>query len=586
MKTLAFRGVETLLVGSFALVQLAALTSALKAQETDQQASLRRDADAAWSHRAATIKSLIVSAEVDQFEKGRGIDTSAPGDPFGGVYPAQDQSFKVTVDHARKQGKLAFSRSAPTPAASVSEATRQQSVQAVFDGQLNSALYIDGGVPIGQLNKKGVPDSVVGQHVDLLAINLWLQPQVILRRTGWLTGNVNIEEQPVETDGVRCRRLRVKSGQSTRNGVIDCDPKRGWVPIRLQIWRDGKLSMSVAIAYAEHEKVGPVIKGWEYSRYKDNGDVEERRKGTVKQLQVNCDIDDDRFTIKFPIGTQVTEQVGDKTRKLIQGPDGLQLLEGVEPAGGKAEDPFGSIHHQRPRVAARLVAFTEVVATQNGMTPAQLRAAGFTQIADADSLDEFDLKPWHRNHWTIKDGLISYDGKAENKAFQKNSLWTKKDFGDLQMYAEWRLPEKPTMKPHPIVLFNGDFLLDEQGKRITRPHLDAGDSGLMFRGTSDCQANIWSQELGSGEINGYRTNHKMPQSVRRACIPIKNADHPLGEWNTFLVTIKGNRMSVDTNGERVINEAELPDLPKKGPLGLQHHGDPVQFRQLWVKDSR
>jgi hypothetical protein len=217
------------------------------------------------------------------------------------------------------------------------------------------------------------------------------------------------------------------------------------------------------------------------------------------------------------------------------------------------------------------------------MTPDQLRAAGFIQIAADDSLNDFDVKPWHQGHWTIKDGVISYDGKAENKDFQKNSLWTKKNFGDLQMYAEWRLPETPKMKPHPIVLYNGDFLLDDNNKRITRPHLDAGDSGLMFRGTSNCQANIWSQELGSGEINGYRTNHKMPQSVRRACIPIKNADHPLGEWNTFLITLKGNLMSVDTNGERVINEAELPDLPKTGPIGLQHHGDPVQFRQLWVK---
>jgi hypothetical protein len=246
--------------------------------------------------------------------------------------------------------------------------------------------------------------------------------------------------------------------------------------------------------------------------------------------------------------------------------------------------------HQNPIISLAFSAFLAVqfpafaADTTGVMTAGQLRAAGFTQLAAADSLDDFDVKPWHQNHWTIKDGVISYDGKAENKAFQKNSLWTKKDYGDLQMYAEWRLPEKPTTKPHPIVLFNGDFLLDDNGKRITRPHLDAGDSGLMFRGTSNCQANIWSQELGSGEINGYRTNHKLPQSVRRACIPIKNADRPLGEWNTFLITVKGNRMSVDTNGERVINEAVLPDLPKTGPIGLQHHGDPVQFRQLWVKE--
>jgi hypothetical protein len=216
------------------------------------------------------------------------------------------------------------------------------------------------------------------------------------------------------------------------------------------------------------------------------------------------------------------------------------------------------------------------------MTADQLRAASFKPLAEGDSLAEWDMKPWHTGHWTIKDGLINYDGMAKGK-FQDNSLWTKKSYGDFEMYAEWRLPEKPKMKPTPIVLYNGDFLMGDDGKRVTRPHLDAGDSGLMFRGTSKCQANIWSQELGSGEINGYRTDHKMPQKVRRACIPIKNADRPLGEWNAFLVTIKGSHMTVDLNGERVIDVAELPGLPKSGPIGLQHHGDPVQFRQPWVK---
>jgi hypothetical protein len=216
------------------------------------------------------------------------------------------------------------------------------------------------------------------------------------------------------------------------------------------------------------------------------------------------------------------------------------------------------------------------------MTPDQLRAAGFKPLAEGDSLDAWDVKPFHEGHWTIKDGLINYDGKA-NGRFADNSLWTKKKYGDLEMYAEWRLPEKPKMKPTPIVLYNGDFLMGDDGKRVTRPHLDAGDSGLMFRGTLKCQANIWSQELGSGEINGYRTDHKMPQTVRRACIPIKNADRPSGDWNVFLITVKGSRMTTELNGERVIETPDLPELPKSGAIGLQHHGDPVQFRQLWVK---
>ncbi len=223
--------------------------------------------------------------------------------------------------------------------------------------------------------------------------------------------------------------------------------------------------------------------------------------------------------------------------------------------------------------------------TAGVMTPDQLRAAGFKPLVEDDSLAAWDMKPWLENHWTVHDGIINYDGKGENNQFQKNDLWTKKSYGDFELYAEWRLPSRPKMKPHPIVLYNGDFLMreDNPNKRVTRPHLDAGDSGILFRGTSKCQANIWSQALGSGEVNGYRTDRSMPQSVRRACIPIKNADHPLGEWNAFLVTIQGDHMTIDTNGERVI-DVTLPDLPASGPIGLQHHGDPVQFRQIWVKE--
>jgi hypothetical protein len=233
-------------------------------------------------------------------------------------------------------------------------------------------------------------------------------------------------------------------------------------------------------------------------------------------------------------------------------------------------------------VACAIPAFAVGEAIPGQMSPDALRAAGFEPLSEGNSLDAWNVKPWHKGHWTIKDGVINYDGKAKGK-FKDNSLWTKKNYGDLQMYAEWRLPEKPKMKATPIVLYNGDFLMGDDGKRVTRPHLDAGDSGLMFRGTPKCQANIWSQELGSGEINGYRTDKTLSQTVRRACIPIKNADRPLGEWNVFLITIKGSRMKTELNGEKVIDTPDLPDLPKTGPIGLQHHGDAVQFRQLWVK---
>lgn len=34
---------------------------------------------------------------------------------------------------------------------------------------------------------------------------------------------------------------------------------------------------------------------------------------------------------------------------------------------------------------------------------------------------------------------------------------------------------------------------------------------------------------------------------------------------------------------KVIDSARLPDLPPTGPVGLQHHGDPVQFRKMFIK---
>jgi hypothetical protein len=54
--------------------------------------------------------------------------------------------------------------------------------------------------------------------------------------------------------------------------------------------------------------------------------------------------------------------------------------------------------------------------------------------------------------------------------------------------------------------------------------------------------------VGSGPVYGYRTDESMPAAVRAGVTPRTNADRNIGEWRTFEITMKGDRLSVVLNG--------------------------------------
>jgi len=217
---------------------------------------------------------------------------------------------------------------------------------------------------------------------------------------------------------------------------------------------------------------------------------------------------------------------------------------------------------------------------------------GFTSLFNGTDFTNWKVPEGDNGHWNIVDGVIDYD--AESEAQDKN-LWSEKEYKDFILYVDWRIKEVPWKNPNvPLILPSGLHKLDENGKEITMIVPDS-DSGILLRGEGKCQANIWNWPIGSGEVYGYRMDNKMPPEVRRGVTPRVNADKNIGEWNTFKITMKGNRMTVELNGTVVIENALLPGLPEKGRIGLQHHGSKrngewvsppslVQFRNIYIKE--
>jgi hypothetical protein len=153
-----------------------------------------------------------------------------------------------------------------------------------------------------------------------------------------------------------------------------------------------------------------------------------------------------------------------------------------------------------------------------------------------------------RAHWSVKDGILVFDGKGR-------SLATAKDYGDFEMYCDWKIEPK-------------------------------GDSGIYLRGTPQVQ--IWDPDLGgqnSVGSGGLFNNQKNPKD------PIKKADKPIGEWNTFYIKMVGDKVTVKLNGELVVDNVTLENYWERdkpiyptGQIELQNHGNTLYFRNIYIKE--
>ena len=208
---------------------------------------------------------------------------------------------------------------------------------------------------------------------------------------------------------------------------------------------------------------------------------------------------------------------------------------------------------------------------------------GFKSVYSGLDLSGWKMEEGHKNHWKPSDWMLRYDGKSTAK---DPTLWSEKEYGNFEMIVDWRLPGKPTKTLRNVILPNGDEELGEDKKPKMIEVDDAGDSGIYLRGSSKSQVNIWCWPIGSGEVYGYRTDKSLPAEVRAAVTPKVKADRPLGSWNRFRILMKGDELSVNLNGKKVLEQAKLPGIAPQGTIALQHHGDPVDFANLFIRELK
>jgi hypothetical protein len=181
-----------------------------------------------------------------------------------------------------------------------------------------------------------------------------------------------------------------------------------------------------------------------------------------------------------------------------------------------------------------------------------------------------DLSNWRNMkggaaEWVVKEGAMQVNGTG--------SIRTKDEYGDVQLHIEWATPSEVSG--------------EGQGR---------GNSGVYLQGRYEIQVldSYQNKTYPNGQAGAFYNNFA----------PLVNASRKPGEWQTYDIIFRAPRkgdngqvipgsFTVLHNG--VLAQDHVPvaggattaaaykDLAEKGPLLLQDHGNPVRFRNIWLR---
>lgn len=189
----------------------------------------------------------------------------------------------------------------------------------------------------------------------------------------------------------------------------------------------------------------------------------------------------------------------------------------------------------------------------------------------SDAIILFDgknLDAWENgDKWKIEDGVA---------IVRDTDITTKQSFGDCQLHVEWSAPTKIEGSGQGRSN-SGVFLMDRYEMQV----LDSHNNKTYFDGQAG--------------------------AIYKQTPPLVNAMRPPGEWNTYDIVWTAPVFNDDGslkspayitalhNGVLVLNHFAIlgttpfnakPSYTKHGklPIHLQNHGNPVRYRNIWVRE--
>jgi hypothetical protein len=278
---------------------------------------------------------------------------------------------------------------------------------------------------------------------------------------------------------------------------------------------------------------------------------------------------------------RVTKGAGEWNHYKVTGVDGTLTVEinGTEVSGARDVSPrkgYICLEAEGSPIWFKNLCVKELPGPTLEPSMVAMDGTGFRRLFDGASLRGWKEAEGKTGHWKPRNGTLVYDGNGD-------SLWSEESFGDFELVADWRWTAQHQGKvQRPFIGADGNEVKNADGSAKTI-EVEERDSGIYLHGSSKSQVNMWMWPCGSGEIWGYRTDASQSPEVRAGATPKVAADKPVGEWNRFVIRMKGDRVSVTLNGKLVIDNARLPGVPERGPIALQSHGSEVEFQNVFVR---